>query len=642
MSIDSADLATSNEADVVVARKRQPSNTETPASAKVTASDPIALDSIQKELHAIVASSATEHEVNTRLVDMSCRLTNAIWCGHFKQTPDGMLQCTVDQDSIAEQNLGLATSSLLPTVSATIQSGTACVVQNNELTVITTPVFARQQTPVKSDACLCLALNLGQRSGQSFLLIAQMIATSLSQWHARNQNAQLDWQIDSTAAVAELVSKIVGTDGARKGAIVATNELSNFLNARLVAIGFCQSENSKRTRLQSVSGSLEVDLGGKQAKLLQSALNETLIRGSETTLPAIDGDDRAMKLAHQGLLESHPNCRLVSSPLKTSCGKTIGAWICVLPDDAEHQGRLLRFAKVASSYLADGLAVNRKASLGAASRLKSQTVEFCKGKVGRVVLGCAIAVAFAMLIPITHRVACDCQLQPTVRQFAVAPHDGILLESLVKPGDLVTSGQLLARMDDRELRLELSDLVAQKETALKKRDVSRSARDASETQIAELKIEQLNAQIELIEFKKANLEIKSVVAGIVLQGDLEDALGAPVRTGDVLIEIAPLDKLKLELAVSESDVAYVRPEQAATIVLEGAPFEALKGQVELVRPMSEVRDSKNVFVSEVPIDNDQKLLRPGMQGRAKINAGTRPLGWVLFHRPAERVYSIIR
>jgi multidrug resistance efflux pump len=247
-----------------------------------------------------------------------------------------------------------------------------------------------------------------------------------------------------------------------------------------------------------------------------------------------------------------------------------------------------------------------------------------------------------MLIPITHRVACDCQLQPTVRQFAVAPHDGILLESLVKPGDLVTSGQLLARMDDRELRLELSDLVAQKETALKKRDVSRSARDASETQIAELKIEQLNAQIELIEFKKANLEIKSVVAGIVLQGDLEDALGAPVRTGDVLIEIAPLDKLKLELAVSESDVAYVRPEQAATIVLEGAPFEALKGQVELVRPMSEVRDSKNVFVSEVPIDNDQKLLRPGMQGRAKINAGTRPLGWVLFHRPAERVYSIIR
>ena len=122
----------------------------------------------------------------------------------------------------------------------------------------------------------------------------------------------------------------------------------------------------------------------------------------------------------------------------------------------------------------------------------------------------------------------------------------------------------------------------------------------------------------------------------------EDALGAPVRTGDVLIEIAPLETLKLEIAVSESDVAYVRPEQVVTIVLEGAPFETLEGCVERVRPMSEVRDNKNVFVSELLIENNEKLLRPGMQGRAKINAGTRPLGWVLFHRPAERVYSIIR
>ena len=441
--------------------------------------------------------------------------------------------CNVPQNKIRSRNktLDLRLLRCCPRLSATIQSGTACVVKNDELTIITTPIFIEQQTPAKSNSCLCVALNLGQRSGQSFLLIVQMIATSMSQWHALNQSSKLDWQIDSTTAIAELMSKIIGTNGSRKAAIVATNELATFLNAPLVAIGVCQSENSKRTRLQSVSGSLEVDLGGKQANLIQSALNETLIRDSVTTLPAIDGDDRSMKLAHRRLLESHPNCRLVSSPLKTGSGKTIGAWICVLPDDAEQQDRLTSFAKVASTYLADGLDVNKRASLGAASRLKSQTMEFCKGRVGRVVIGCAIALAFAMLIPITHRVACDCQLQPTVRQFAVAPHDGILLESLVKPGDMVTSGQLLARMDDRELRLELSDLVAQKETALKKRDVSRSARDASETQIAELKIEQLNAQIELLEFKKANLEIKSLVSGIVLQGDLRGRFGRASSNG---------------------------------------------------------------------------------------------------------------
>ena len=251
-------------------------------------------------------------------------------------------------------------------------------------------------------------------------------------------------------------------------------------------------------------------------------------------------------------------------------------------------------------------------------------------------------VALVMMIPVSHRVACDCQLQPTVRRFAVAPHDGILLESFVKPGDLVTAGQVIAKMDDRELILQMSDLHAQRETAKKKRDVNRSARDAAATQISELEIEQLNAKIDLVNFKKKNLEIKSTVDGIVLQGELEDAEGAPVRTGDVLIEVAPLDALRMELNVPESDIAYIDVEQEATVVLDGAPFEPIDGKIELIRPASEVRDNKNVFVSEIEIDNSARLLRPGMQGRAKITAGSRSLGWVLFHRPAERVYKIFR
>ena len=54
-----------------------------------------------------------------------------------------------------------------------------------------------------------------------------------------------------------------------------------------------------------------------------------------------------------------------------------------------------------------------------------------------------------------------------------------------------------------------------------------------------------------------NLEIKSETNGIVLQGDLEDARGAPVRRGDVLMEISPLKQLTLEVDVPESDIAYL-------------------------------------------------------------------------------------
>ncbi len=633
-----------SESGVVRTRQRPVRNVDSPPQADrhSQSGERIALDSIQLELQQVLRDAHGESVLVQKIVELTSQLTNAIWCGYFDQTADRQLNCVAEKNLVADQNLGFARSSLLPAAGATIDTSKSRVATTGELTVITTPIFACAGSSVQASSCLCIALNLKQESPQPFLLMTQMIAASLSQWHERNRAAVLDWQIDSTTAIAELMSKVVSTHGSRKSALVATNELATFLKARLVAIGFCQTENSKRTRLQSVSGATEVDLGGKQSTLLQSALNETLIRGTLTTLPDSGGDDRCMKLAHKKLLESHPDCRLVSSPLTTTSGETIGAWICLLPDDAQQQGRLSRFASVTSSYLADALDASKRASLGPAARVKSQARQFYQGRVGRAILVVATLVGLVMMVPVSHRVSCDCQLKPTVRRFAVAPHDGILLESFVKPGDMVEPGQLLARMDDRELRLQLLDLVAQQETALKKRDVHRSARDAAATQIAELEIDQLDAQIELVTFKKNSLDIKSAVAGVVLQGDLEDAQGAPVRTGDVLIEIAPLEELRLELRVPEADVAYVKANQSVTVVLEGVPFETLGGHIVSIRPMSEVYENRNVFVSEFPIANDGQLLRPGMQGRAKVTTGWRSIGWVLFHRPAERVFSIFR
>ena len=190
--------------------------------------------------------------------------------------------------------------------------------------------------------------------------------------------------------------------------------------------------------------------------------------------------------------------------------------------------------------------------------------------------------------------------------------------------------------------LTLADLTAQRETARKKRDVNRSARDAAATQIAELEIEQLDAQIRLAEYRQASLTICSPVDGVVLQGELENAQGAPVRTGDVLVEVSPLATLKLELNVAEFDLDYVSLDQPVDFSLEGTPFQQMQGSIERIHPASEIRDNQNVFVSEFTVDNENQQLRPGMQGSAKVNAGKRSLGWVLFHRPAQRLYSIFR
>jgi multidrug efflux pump subunit AcrA (membrane-fusion protein) len=417
--------------------------------------------------------------------------------------------------------------------------------------------------------------------------------------------------------------------------------LSGFLSASTVAIGYCRHAGSKRTRIVSISGATEIDRSGEQAQQFESALNETLVRNTITTLPDVSTDPRSMKLAHRQLIESHPDSHLVSAPLTTGRGETIGAWLCLIPAQ-DNQRETIQFAKVASRYLADALDVSSRAAAGPVARLKQQTIGWASGKVSKILLASMAVIALILIIPVPHRVDCRCTLEPTVRRFAVAPHDGILLESFVKPGDLVSAGQIVARMDDRELNLELSGLIAEREAAIKKRDVSLSARDAAATKISEFEIEQLDSKIQLVRFRLENLEIKTEIDGIVLQGNLEDARGAPVRRGDVLAEISPLEQLKLEVDVHETNVNYIEAGQSTSIVLDGSLFNSIKGEIDSVHPMAEIRNDENVFVADVIIPNDDQQLRPGMQGRAKVNAGLRPVGWILFHRPLERAYSIFR
>ena len=247
----------------------------------------------------------------------------------------------------------------------------------------------------------------------------------------------------------------------------------------------------------------------------------------------------------------------------------------------------------------------------------------------------------ASLIPLPYRIGCQAELQPTNLRYAVAPYEGILQEVLVRPGDMVRAGQTVARMDDRELRYELSGLIAERDLATKKRDVSRAAHDASATQMAALEIEKLQLKIDLLRYRQDNLEIKSTAAGVVIGGDLEDAQAAPVKTGDALLKIAPLSQLRLELSVAEIDLPYVKQGLPVRILLDGRPDTPLTHPISRVRPQAETRDGSNVFVAEVPVPNVDDQLRPGMRGRAKILAGHRSLIWISFHHAWQRTVQLV-
>jgi multidrug efflux pump subunit AcrA (membrane-fusion protein) len=252
-----------------------------------------------------------------------------------------------------------------------------------------------------------------------------------------------------------------------------------------------------------------------------------------------------------------------------------------------------------------------------------------------------VLAVLVLAAPLPYKVRSDCVVKPTVRRFAVAPYDGILQNTLRETGDLVRRDQVLARMDDRELRFEKSELTAQRARALKQRDVHLNARDVAAAQISDLQAKELAAKLEWLRHREDNLAIKSPIDGVVLSGDMDDAQGAPVQTGQLLFEIAPLDSLRLEVAVLEEDVLRIEPEMRVSARLEGAPGRQFAGRVTAVLPQARVERGRNVFVAEVELDEPGSSLRPGMNGTAKLIGPPRALGWILFHKAFRRAVDFL-
>lgn len=244
----------------------------------------------------------------------------------------------------------------------------------------------------------------------------------------------------------------------------------------------------------------------------------------------------------------------------------------------------------------------------------------------------ALVATAAMAVPVPYSVTCDCELQPVTRRFVAAPFEGALERALVEVGDTVTEGQLLARMDGKEVRWEQAGNTADYERAAKERDAHLAAQEFGEAQLAKLQMERLRLTGQMLEHRGDHLEIRSPIDGIVVSGELKRVEGARLSMGQTLFEIAPLDQMIVEVEIPEAEFASISDHASATIRLEAFPSHRLEGTLQRICPRAELRRKQQIFVGEIPLPNSTGRLRPGMRGRVSLAAGQSTLSWRLFHR----------
>jgi biotin carboxyl carrier protein len=249
-----------------------------------------------------------------------------------------------------------------------------------------------------------------------------------------------------------------------------------------------------------------------------------------------------------------------------------------------------------------------------------------------------VALIFVIFAKGQFRAEAPCVLEATCQQLVPAPFDGYIKSVSVLEGDMVEAGKTtLAKLDAAELMLQLAEAKAEKLGWDKQADAARGKLNTADVQIAEANADRIKAKIDLLEYQIRQANITSPIGGIVVKGDLKRAIGAPVKTGDVLFEIAALESLRAQLLVPEDQIANIREGQGGYLATVSFPGQRIRFVVERVNPMAEVVNGRNVFKVRVHLLTTYPWMRPGMEGMAKVSIGRRSYVWIWTRRLANWV-----
>jgi RND family efflux transporter MFP subunit len=236
---------------------------------------------------------------------------------------------------------------------------------------------------------------------------------------------------------------------------------------------------------------------------------------------------------------------------------------------------------------------------------------------------------------------------------AIAPRTGGRLLSVnVQLGDAVRRGQVLAKVEDREIVEQVRAAQASQDVAkatIRQREadlnvaklnfdrsknlferqlLAKQALDDAESRylaaVAQLDLStaQLSANAARLEELKINLQHTSVtspVDGFVASRTVDP--GAMVNTNTAIASVVDISRLRLVVNVVEKDLRMVSPGDVAEVEVDAYPGEKFHGKIARVAPVLD--PATRTAAMEVEIPNTDNRLKPGMYARINLTVEER-------------------
>lgn len=492
-------------------------------------------------------------------------------------------------------------------------------------------LFVPVRSPLGQTEILLIVLKAAEDVNQGMKAATQVTA-AMQLWMKANSQLESRWQVQSLAAIMELVGKVETSATLADASSAVANEMVSFLGCSNAAVGVRNTGKTNDIQLRAISGVHKLDRTSSLSQTYEQTLHESDVRGEQGIFPAVDDENAHLLLAHRQLAGAVHNEAVMSEPLFNATGEAIGVWVFTGERNILQNPQFSKFVSTASPHIAGALTLLQRCEKSKLQKAWATFKEKTSKRTRQMIPFALLGLVLLMMVPIRYRVRCNCVTEPMSRRFAVAPFDGTILTGFVEPGDFVEKGQVLAEMDGREVRLELSAKVAERQQARLQREIELTEGNVPKTFLSELENERLSSEADVLAYRQNHLSVRSSIDGIVLSGSLERSEAASVRKGEVLFEIGPTDQMRVEIAIPAEDISQVRPGNNVKIWIEGREEVPLTAEIKSIHPRSEIRDAQNVFIAKIEFENEDDQFRPGMKGTVRIDGERRSLGWSMFHK----------
>lgn len=439
---------------------------------------------------------------------------------------------------------------------------------------------------------------------------------------------------DRMSELISLAETLLDHEEVADAAYELATGLTRSLDCERVAVGRLQGG---RLRVVALSTSLRVDERTAAVRDVRAAMEEAVDQDALIELPTPLSGPTQVARAHESLLRDDGPRAVCSLPLACR-GRAVGALTCEW-SEADSIDRALR-AQILSAapFLGAILDLLERAEAGPLVRARAQISRWAERRLGaesRLAKGllatAAALVGIALLMPAPYRISAPATLEGRSERALVVQVPGFLAEANARAGDIVRAGDVLARLDERDLRLERRRLESQAAELDKEYRMALADEDRTQARIAAARIAQARARLELAEEHLARASIVAPFDGVVLEGDLGRALGSPVERGDVLFELASLEGYRIILEVDERDISDVAVGHRGRLALSALPDRPMPLVVQRITPLTTSEDGRNYFRVEAVLEEPAESLRPGMEGIAKIGVGERRRLWIWTH-----------